>query len=231
MMPRGPRSANRILGVHITLYGRADPKQLQSSLPVSRREAKVKMKSRIALGIALLAAILFAAPFTKADGVFTASLAGSNEVPPNASTATGFITVTIAGNLLTVAESFTGLASPATGAHIHCCGAVGVNEPIALPFTSFPAATAGTYNNTFDLTLTSVYTSGFLTSSGGTAALAESALLAGISGGNAYANIHDTIFPGGEIGGQLAPVPESGTLLLLGIGLAALAFYRKPRTA
>ena len=39
--------------------------------------------------------------------------------------------------------------------------------------------------------------------------------------GQAYANIHDATYPGGEIEGQLATVPEPGT--------AALVLFR-PRT-
>ena len=38
-----------------------------------------------------------------------------------------------------------------------------------------------------------------------------------------YFNIHSGAFPGGEIRGFLAPVPEPTTMLLLGSGLAAAA--------
>jgi hypothetical protein len=88
----------------------------------------------------------------------------------------------------------------------------------------------------FDLTLLGTYTSGFVTSSGGTAAGAEATLIGALFAGKAYANIHDTNFPGGEIRGQLmqsttATTPEPGTMLLVGMGLAGLAGWKKRRAA
>ena len=99
-------------------------------------------------------------------------------------------------------EMFSGLIGGfATGAHIHCCAPIGTNAGVAVPFTGFPNVAAGSYMNTFDLTLTSTYNSTFLTASGGTAAAAETALINGLNSFQAYANIHDATFPGGEIRG------------------------------
>lgn len=181
------------------------------------------MKRNIALAFVVLAVALFAAPRAKGDAVFEATLLGSNEVPPTGSTAIGVVTVTLIGDGLTVHESFTGLTRSAAAAHIHCCSGPGINAAVAVPFTGFPAATSGTYNQTFDLTLAGTYNATFITDNGGTAASAESALIAGLFAGDAYANIHDAVFPGGEIRGQLALVtPEPGSLLLLATGLLGL---------
>jgi hypothetical protein len=182
------------------------------------------MKRNIALALVVLAAALFAAPRAKGDAVFEAILLGSNEVPPTGSTATGVVTVTLIGDGLTVVESFTGLTGgPAAAAHIHCCSGPGINAVVAVPFSGFPNTTSGTYNQTFDLTLAGTYNATFITDNGGTAASAESALIAALFAGDAYANIHDSTFPGGEIRGQLALVtPEPGSLLLLGTGLLGL---------
>jgi hypothetical protein len=156
----------------------------------------------------------------------TATLLGSNEAPPTGSPATGFATLTLNGNLLTVSLNFSGLiGGPAAAAHIHCCTPQGTNTGVTVPFTAFPAATSGTYTNTFDLSTTSVYTAAFLASFGGTAAGAEAALLAGIAGGQAYVNIHDAQFPGGEIRGFVVPEPEGAALVGLGVGL--FAFLRR----
>ena len=189
------------------------------------------MTRNITLGFLLLAAALLTVPRAKADGIFAATLLGSNEVPSNASTATGFITVTLTGDSLSVLETFSGLiGGPAGAAHIHCCAGLGVTAPVAVPFIGFPNVISGTYSNTFDLTQSSVYTSAFITANGGTAAGAESALLAALFSGQTYANIHDATFPGGEIRGQLIQTPEPSTLMLLGMGLTALIARRKRRT-
>jgi hypothetical protein len=79
--------------------------------------------------------------------------------------------------------------------------------------------------NSFDLTDASVYTATFLNANGGTAAGAEAALLAGIEGGLAYANIHDAEFRGGEIRGFITPEPSS--VLMFALGLAGVFFLRR----
>ena len=83
--------------------------------------------------------------------------------------------------------------------------------------------TAGTYDNTLDLTQSSSYNPSFVTANGGTTASAETALLNGIAAGKAYWNIHSSTFGGGEIRGFLIPLPEPATLGLLVPGLMLIA--------
>jgi hypothetical protein len=156
---------------------------------------------------------------------FTDAMFGNNETPPTGSPATGQAKVTVdtVANTLRVQESWTGLiGGAASAAHIHCCSLPGVAAPVALPFTGFPGTSSGTYDTTFDLTLTTTYTSGFLASGGGTAAGAESLLISSMTAGLTYTNIHNATFPGGEIRGQLASIPEPGTMALGGAGLLGL---------
>lgn len=140
----------------------------------------------------------------------------------------------VAHTLLINAE-WTGLSGPTTVAHIHCCttvpgtGTVGVAvTPGTLP--GFPTGVfSGTYTTipAIDLTLSSSYTAGFITTfGGGTVPGAEAALIAGILAHKAYFNIHSSTFPGGEIRGFLA-VPEPFSLSLVGLGLTALALRRR----
>ena len=155
---------------------------------------------------------------------------GSNEAPPNASPATGVADITLVGDSLTVDETWAGLVGGnPTAAHIHCCAPAGVNAAVAVGFPSFPAALAGTYFHVFNLLDPTVYNAPFLAGAGGTAAGAEAALIAGMMAGNAYVNIHDATYPGGEIRGQLGPVPEPATIFLLGSGLigAGIRRYRR----
>jgi hypothetical protein len=166
----------------------------------------------ITLGALLLtsgfSARCFAATFT-----YEAIMTGAQETPPNASTATGFAFLTLNGDLLTVHETFTGLiGGPASAAHIHCCAVPGVAAAVVVPFATFPATTSGTFDQTFDL---STFAFG-----GG---LTETTFLTGLNSGLAYVNIHNAVFPGGEIRGQVLATPEPATLLLLGTGVIGLA--------
>ena len=48
-----------------------------------------------------------------------------------------------------------------------------------------------------------------------------------LEGGQWYINIHSSTFGGGEIRGQILPVPEPSTLLLLGVGTLGLLGRRR----
>lgn len=172
----------------------------------------------------------------------TAVLSGPAEAPPNASPGTGFATVTIdtVAHTLRVQSTFSGLLSPTTASHIHCCvvppGTAGVATTTP-SFVGFPlGVTAGSMDQTYDTLSAGTYNPAFVTANGGTAGSAEAALFSGLLAGQAYLNIHTTQFGGGEIRGFLVVqptvvTPEPATLGLLGLGLAAVwAVGRRRRT-
>lgn len=152
----------------------------------------------------------------KADTItFTATLQGSQEVPPRNTTATGTATVVLddVTGKGTITVSFSGLSAAVTGGHIHCCAFPGANAGVIVPFDAA-------------LTLTANGTAGSLTNYSLTLTAAQ---IAGLKNGQGYVNIHTSTFPGGEIRGQLNAVPEPGTLLLLGAGLVSVAARLRKR--
>jgi hypothetical protein len=163
---------------------------------------------------------------------YTTTLSGAKEVPPNTSPGTGTATVLINDvyNEMRVHVDFSGLVGPTTASHIHCCTADPLTGTAAVAttvptFSMFPLnVTAGTYDMTLDLLSASSYNPAFVSAHGGTLALAEADLLAGLAAGTAYLNIHSSTYPAGEIRGFLiaAPIPEPGNLAMWGLGLAAL---------
>lgn len=112
-------------------------------------------------------------------------LNGSQEVPANASSGTATLlgTYNDVTNTIFYTISFSGLSSASVQGHFHAPAPPGVNAPVIIPYTGFPAGvTSGTYSNSNIITDAQ-----------------EVQLLAGLW----YANIHTSLSPGGEIRGQV----------------------------
>jgi hypothetical protein len=163
----------------------------------------------------LLLIVFFGASYVSSGQIYWVSLSGPAEVPSNNSPGTGkaLITIDVVANTMRVQATFSGLLAGVTASHIHAATAVagsgtaGVATTVPT-FTGFPSGvTAGTYDQTFNMLLSSSYNPAYVTNNGGTPASAFAALKAAISAGKAYHNIHSTLFPGGEIRGFLNLCP------------------------
>ena len=183
-----------------------------------------------------LAAALLALPASAVSLVFLANLDGPSENPPNASPGTGWARVTFDTDLLTmrVEAAFQDLIGNTSASHIHCCVDAPGNVGVATTTPSFPGfplgVTSGSMDQTYDMTLAGSYRPGFITANGNTVDGARAALLTGLMDGRAYFNIHSTQIPSGEIRGFLRAVPEPGALVLLGLGLLAVAITLRRRS-
>ena len=139
-------------------------------------------------------------------------LEGLQEVPPNASPGTGTASVTfddLTGLLSINGGLFSGLLGTTVAAHVHGYSGPGVSAPVIIPLTSDLGVTAGSFSGSGLVPLANVPD-----------------VLAGLT----YVNVHSTVFPGGEIRGQIVglAVPDAGSsLALFTIALASLAPFRR----
>lgn len=122
----------------------------------------------------------------------------------------GTINFTLTGTTLTLLGSYSGLSSAVTAAHIHGPAGFGVNAGViyGLGGTVIPlGGTSGAVNGSVSLAAIGSYT--------------VSQQIADLNNSLWYVNIHDAPFPGGEIRGQIVPVPEPSTIAL-GVGIGAV---------
>ncbi|MBA3974310.1 MAG: hypothetical protein C0504_08860 [Candidatus Solibacter sp.] len=182
----------------------------------------------------LMICAALSAPGSAATLTWSAALTGSQELPPNVSTATGYGWVQFDGstNVLSASVNWQGLTGSAVQSHIHCCvasppGNVGI--AIDLWLAASPQPASGAFSNSWDLDLVNPFRAAFVTANGGTVPGALAALLAAMDSnqGRAYFNIHTAAYPGGEIRGDISQVPEPATLLSVIGGLGLLLLRRR----
>ena len=115
---------------------------------------------------------------------FTSTLNQAQETPPTGSPATGVgcVTLDTSTNQISWNVTFTGLLGAQTAGHIHQ-GAPGVAGGIIV---AIPGGSPSI----------------------GSAALTPAQVVQ-LTAGNYYFNIHSTVFPGGEIRGQILPIPAA----------------------
>jgi hypothetical protein len=140
---------------------------------------------RAALLLVSAAPLVLALPASAVVHPLQATLDGLQEVPPNASPATGFASLFLddVANTLTISLTFGGLLGSQTAAHVHGPAAPGSNAGIlvGLPLGTFVSQV---------LPITDTI---------------EGHVLAGLT----YINVHTPVFPGGGIRGQVVQAPVS----------------------
>ena len=151
----------------------------------------------VAATIALLGASIHGAPI-----VTTGILSSETVATPSPGTGSTIVTYDPAAHTLRVQAEFSGVLGPTTACHIHAptppSGAYSVATQTP-SFIGFPlGVTAGTFDQTYDLTQASSFRAGYITAHGSIAA-AEAAFVASLVAGTSYLNVHTTVVPGGEI--------------------------------
>ena len=114
--------------------------------------------------------------------VFAAQMSSAQEIPTNASTATGNGLLDFDATTKKISGRVTLTGMTATAAHIHT-GVLGANGPVIFPLSE-TAAGSGIWVTAADATLTD-------------------AQITSLKAGGLYFNAHSTAFPGGEIRGQI----------------------------
>ncbi len=167
----------------------------------------MKQRTAIAILCFLVASVSHATVWN-----LSASLTGANENPPNASLATGSFLATlddITGNL-NGTISYANLTAGATASHIHGPATAAQNGPVMVPLPLNPLGlTSGSNSFSFVLTSTQVQT---------------------VLDGLTYVNVHDSVFPGGEIRGQiLATSSVPGPMAVIPFAGGLLVAFKKRR--
>ena len=188
------------------LRGPNQPLRLVVTLPLIELLDRWRMRC-LSLCV-VLATLLLSGRASASTAEVSVNLGGAQEVPPNASTATGTCAVQIdlASSRLTFNGTFSGLSAPATGASVRGPATATTVGPSVAVQTAITADVTGTFSGS---------------------AIAAPQVASEFLSGALYCEVDDQAIPAGEIRGQLAGgfvVPAMGgaaVALLVGALVAA----------
>ena len=162
--------------------------------------------------VALLGAWLLGASASATTFTFEANLDGLQVVPPNASPAFGLAQLTLddTSGLVTITTgTYQDLLGGASSVSLNGLAAPGANAAVIFALTlDTPGAATGTF------------------SGGGTLTAPQ---IAGMEAEDTYILIRSSVFPSGEIRGQLLAVPEPSSIVLTSMGLIGFVFLKRRR--
>ena len=165
--------------------------------------------------IAVMGSLLAIATVAKAEQI-GALLTGYEESPAVSTTGTGEFTATIApdGEVIQYTETYSGLQGTVTQSHIHV-GQLGVNGSVVIFLCQTAANPDPTdlappcpQEGTVSGTITAANVIAGNTTSQQLAAGDLAAVIAAIRAVAAYANVHTTLSPGGEVRGQIRVIAK-----------------------
>lgn len=156
--------------------------------------------SKAGLVLVCLVAVVGCNDATEDVTLLQADLSGANEVPPRGTAAQGAAGLQVDGTTVHYSIEVHAI-SAVTGAHIHS-GAAGVNGPIRISLYPGPGVN---FSSTPTGNVDGVLIQGSFTASQVTGITFDQ-LLSEMRAGTAYANVHTSQFPGGEVRGQTRQV-------------------------
>ena len=182
--------------------------------------------SKFAIGCIAAAVLAFPGLAMATVKTYSFNLDGSQQVPANPSSAVGSAQIMVddVADTISFAVVAFNLGSAFTASHIHAAPAGsngGVVFDLAANSDSMGPVTIGPVVVPASWSL-----AGVGKAAGGTLADDINA-----KPWNYYVNLHTALNPSGEIRGQLAPVPEGGTLAMMVAGLGVVGMLTKRRRA
>ena len=164
------------------------------------------MKTIRAIQFLFVALTLACATSARANiWLLQANLDGLQESPPNASPAFGAFDGTlddVTGNFTVTTGSYQDLLGGSISVRLQGLAPPGMNAAVIFALTNdTPGAATGTFSGGGVLTAPQI---------------------TGLLAGDTYLNILSQVFPTGEIRGQIAAVPEPGSIILLASGVIAV---------
>ena len=149
---------------------------------------------------------------------------GQEAANPGTRTGNGIFNMTLTGTTLNITGDFDGLSGTFRDAHIHAAALPGVNAGVLYSLASQITLSTDLKSGTINATVQ-------LTDNANNRGFTVAQQLEQLNGGLWYFNIHSSTFTGGEIRGQINPVPEPSTIALGVLALGGLALWRSRRRA